>query len=157
MDHLRRLAIVVSCAILCLSALVACATTPDAEPPEIILPPAGTDDPGTTGGTPETSLEESFCARLSTGPETEVVAANTVAEAPEVFLDDDGHVEIDIPLNGGIVKFTPDEEGTFALGFGEDLEISIIKKPVNVLARVERMPFFNPPRKTASMLEETES
>ena len=34
-----------------------------------------------------------------------------------------------------------------------DLEISIIKKPVNVLARVERTPFFNPPRKTASMAQ----
>lgn len=38
-----------------------------------------------------------------------------------------------------------------------DLEISIIKKPVNVLARVERMPFFDPPRKTASMVQEARS
>lgn len=34
-----------------------------------------------------------------------------------------------------------------------DIEIPVIRKPVNVLARVERMPFFNPPRKTASMKE----
>ena len=32
-----------------------------------------------------------------------------------------------------------------------DLEIQLIKKPVNVLARVNRMPFFNPPRKTTSV------
>ncbi|QEG21907.1 aminomethyltransferase family protein [Mariniblastus fucicola] len=30
-----------------------------------------------------------------------------------------------------------------------DLELSVIKKPVNVLARVTDMPFFNPDRKTA--------
>jgi aminomethyltransferase len=32
-----------------------------------------------------------------------------------------------------------------------DLEIPLIRKPVNVLARVEAMPFFDPPRKTAMM------
>lgn len=30
-----------------------------------------------------------------------------------------------------------------------DLEISVIRKPVNVLARVAKMPFFNPARKTS--------
>jgi len=30
-----------------------------------------------------------------------------------------------------------------------DLEVNVIRKPVNVLARVARMPFFNPKRKTA--------
>ena len=30
-----------------------------------------------------------------------------------------------------------------------DLEINVIRKPVNVLARVSRMPFFNPERKTS--------
>ncbi len=30
-----------------------------------------------------------------------------------------------------------------------DLEIPVIRRPVNVLARVQRMPFFDPPRKTA--------
>ncbi len=30
-----------------------------------------------------------------------------------------------------------------------DLEVQVIRQPKNVLARVERMPFFNPPRKTA--------
>ena len=34
-----------------------------------------------------------------------------------------------------------------------DLEVSVIRQPKNVLARVERMPFFNPPRKTALMSE----
>lgn len=29
-----------------------------------------------------------------------------------------------------------------------DLEISVIRRPQNVLAKVQRMPFFNPPRKT---------
>lgn len=38
-----------------------------------------------------------------------------------------------------------------APGSEVDLEISVIRKPKNVLARVERMPFFNPPRKTALM------
>jgi aminomethyltransferase len=32
-----------------------------------------------------------------------------------------------------------------------DLEIQVIRRPVNVLARVTRLPFFNPPRKTASV------
>ena len=32
-----------------------------------------------------------------------------------------------------------------------DLEVTVIRQPKNVLARVERTPFFNPPRKTASM------
>lgn len=32
-----------------------------------------------------------------------------------------------------------------------DLEVNVIRQPKNVLARVERMPFFNPPRKTAKM------
>ena len=32
-----------------------------------------------------------------------------------------------------------------------DLEVPVIRKPVNVLARVTDMPFFNPDRKTASM------
>ena len=35
-----------------------------------------------------------------------------------------------------------------------DLEISVIRRPENVLARVERMPFFNPARKTAPMGKE---
>jgi aminomethyltransferase len=30
-----------------------------------------------------------------------------------------------------------------------DIEIPVIRKPVNVLARVTDMPFFNPDRKTA--------
>jgi aminomethyltransferase len=32
-----------------------------------------------------------------------------------------------------------------------DLEVAVIRQPKNVLARVARMPFFNPPRKTALM------
>jgi aminomethyltransferase len=32
-----------------------------------------------------------------------------------------------------------------------DLEVSVIRKPVNVLAKVSSMPFFNPERKTAPM------
>jgi aminomethyltransferase len=32
-----------------------------------------------------------------------------------------------------------------------DLEVSVIRQPKNVLARVDRTPFFNPPRKTALM------
>ena len=32
-----------------------------------------------------------------------------------------------------------------------DLEVTVIRQPKNVLARVHRMPFFNPPRKTALM------
>ncbi|MFK7822270.1 MAG: aminomethyl transferase family protein, partial [Planctomycetaceae bacterium] len=32
-----------------------------------------------------------------------------------------------------------------------ELELSVIRKPVNVLARVAKMPFFNPDRKTAPM------
>ena len=34
-----------------------------------------------------------------------------------------------------------------------DLEVTVIRRPENVLARVERMPFFSPPRKTALMSE----
>jgi len=40
-----------------------------------------------------------------------------------------------------------------APGSEVDLEVSVIRKPKNVLARVERTPFFNPPRKTALMSE----
>lgn len=32
-----------------------------------------------------------------------------------------------------------------------DLELTVIRKPVNVLARVERLPFYDPPRKKATM------
>jgi glycine cleavage system aminomethyltransferase T len=32
-----------------------------------------------------------------------------------------------------------------------DLEVTVIHRPHNVLARVERMPMYNPPRKTAAM------
>jgi len=32
-----------------------------------------------------------------------------------------------------------------------DLEVTVIRRPHNVLARVERPPFFDPPRKTAAM------
>lgn len=35
------------------------------------------------------------------------------------------------------------------VGTEVDLEISIIRRPVNVLARVVEMPFFNPARKRA--------
>jgi len=38
-----------------------------------------------------------------------------------------------------------------SVGNEVDLEISVIRKPTTVRARVERMPFFNPPRKTARM------
>ena len=34
-----------------------------------------------------------------------------------------------------------------------DIELSVIRKPVNVLARVTRMPFYNPARKVAAQLE----
>ena len=37
------------------------------------------------------------------------------------------------------------------VGSEVDLEIPVIKKPVNVLARVAKMPFFNPKRKTSMM------
>lgn len=35
-----------------------------------------------------------------------------------------------------------------------DLEIPVIRKPQNVLARVHKMPFFDPPRKTAALDKE---
>ena len=38
-----------------------------------------------------------------------------------------------------------------AVGTEVDLELSVIRKPVNVLSRVTRMPFFNPDRKTQAM------
>lgn len=49
----------------------------------------------------------------------------------------------------GIAKLPLDltEEGSEV-----DLEITVIRKPDYVLARVERLPFFNPPRKTAPMV-----
>ena len=37
------------------------------------------------------------------------------------------------------------------VGTEVELEVPVIKKPVNVLARVSKLPFFNPSRKTASM------
>ena len=43
-----------------------------------------------------------------------------------------------------------------APGSEVDLEVSVIRQPKNVLARVESMPFFNPLRKTAPMNAETE-
>ena len=36
-------------------------------------------------------------------------------------------------------------------GIAVDLELTVIRRPVNVLAHVTRMPFYNPPQKTASM------
>ena len=38
-----------------------------------------------------------------------------------------------------------------AAGSEVDLEVPVIRKPVNVLARVRKLPFFNPARKTAMM------
>jgi len=38
-----------------------------------------------------------------------------------------------------------------------DLEVTVIRRPQNVLARVRRMPFFNPALKTAPMAEEGRS
>lgn len=35
-----------------------------------------------------------------------------------------------------------------------DLEIPVIRKPQNVLARVHQLPFFDPPRKTAALAQE---
>lgn len=41
------------------------------------------------------------------------------------------------------------------VGTEVDLEIPVIRKPVNVLARVAALPFFNPPRKTAIIKGDT--
>jgi aminomethyltransferase len=35
-----------------------------------------------------------------------------------------------------------------------DLEVTVVRRPQNVLARVARMPFYNPARKSAAMNEE---
>tara|TARA_B110001454_G_scaffold131644_1_gene122601 strand:- start:2127 stop:3233 length:1107 start_codon:yes stop_codon:yes gene_type:complete len=40
-----------------------------------------------------------------------------------------------------------------AIGSEVNLEIPVIREPKNVLARVSKMPFFNPPRKTESLGE----
>ena len=40
-----------------------------------------------------------------------------------------------------------------SIGTEVDLEIPVIRQPKNVLARVDMMPFFNPPRKKAPMAE----
>ena len=40
---------------------------------------------------------------------------------------------------------------TSKTGTEVDLEVSVIRKPVNVLAKVSSLPFFNPERKTAPM------
>ena len=47
-----------------------------------------------------------------------------------------------------IAKLPPD---LTTAGTEVDLEVSVIRKPVNVLAKVSSMPFFNPERKTAPM------
>lgn len=39
------------------------------------------------------------------------------------------------------------------VGTEVDIELTVIRKPVNVLARVQRLPFFEPKRKTASVAE----
>jgi aminomethyltransferase len=49
-----------------------------------------------------------------------------------------------------IARLSPDVAET---GSEVDLELTVIHRPHNVLARVELMPFFNPPRKTAAMSE----
>lgn len=41
-----------------------------------------------------------------------------------------------------------------AVGTQVDVEVPIIRKPENVLARVQRMPFYNPPRKTQKPAEQ---
>ena len=57
-----------------------------------------------------------------------------------------------IPL--AIAKLPLDLAGP---GTEVDLEVTVIRRPQNVLARVERMPFFNPALKTAPMAEEGRS
>ena len=47
-----------------------------------------------------------------------------------------------------IAKLPPD---LTAPGSEVDLEVSVIRQPKTVLSRVERLPFFDPPRKTALM------
>jgi aminomethyltransferase len=45
-----------------------------------------------------------------------------------------------------LAKLPPD---LAAPGSEVDLEVAVIRRPRNVLARVRRLPFFDPPRKTA--------
>ena len=47
-----------------------------------------------------------------------------------------------------LAKLPPDLAAT---GSEVDLEVAVIRQPKNVLARVERTPFFNPARKTELM------
>ncbi|MFK7928737.1 MAG: hypothetical protein AB8H79_11160 [Myxococcota bacterium] len=82
---------------------------------------AGDGGTGGTGGTgnADTELEAAFCDILATGPEESVRAANTVTEAPEVFIDG-SKVEIALEPGATLVTFTPDEVGSFAIGLGSN-------------------------------------
>jgi aminomethyltransferase len=51
-----------------------------------------------------------------------------------------------------LAKLAPD---VAEAGREVDLEVTVIHRPQNVLARVEQTPFYNPPRKTASMTAST--
>lgn len=52
----------------------------------------------------------------------------------------------------GIAKLPPE---LAAEGTEVDLEIQVVRRPETVLARVERMPFYDPPRKTARVTTTT--
>lgn len=77
-------------------------------------------------GAADTPLEEAFCTVLGGNATASITAADDASAAPEAAREDT-RVDVTLLEDGddysGIVAYTPDEVGTFAFGFGEDIPV----------------------------------
>ena len=81
------------------------------------------------GGSPDTDLETAFCDILKNGPEKDFTAGDGEGSGPEVAIDAT-NVELAL-LDGpdgyyGYATYTPDETGTFAFGFKDDVGFLVL-------------------------------
>lgn len=80
-------------------------------------------------GPADTDLEAAFCDILANGPEEDFAAGATEGSGPEVFLDG---VNVELALNDGpdgytgYATYTPDEAGSFAFGFKDDVGFLVL-------------------------------
>lgn len=85
----------------------------------------------TTGCEPaDTDLETAFCDVLGQSNAEAVTATADTSGAPEVAFED-VRVEIDLieadSMFSGTVAYTPDEAGSFAFGFDEDVPVTVVE------------------------------
>lgn len=82
----------------------------------------------TACASPETDLEESFCALLADRPARSVDAVSD-GGGPDVAVEDE-RVDIALVDGGGTwsgtVAFTADEAGSFAIGLDSDVPITVL-------------------------------